>query len=204
MDTAQGVGLVLVAGLVVFAVGAVRWRMAYQAPLEQALPVVHAEAGRWRWISAWMIVAMFFTPAGLLGLASLPVVEGTYALMAAAVYGVGAVCWIASLSFRITVHSWAAERTSDTGVIPDGFDALSQWAGLLYTAHMASAYAAFAVLGVAVLAADHFAPWVGWLGIGGGVAFLAGFVATRFAGPFNPPFWAHTYTTLIGVLLLLQ
>jgi hypothetical protein len=34
-----------------------------------------------------------------------------------------------------------------------------------------------------------------------GLAFLAGFVGTRFAGPFNPPLWAHTYTALISVVL---
>lgn len=28
-------------------------------------------------------------------------------------------------------------------------------------------------------------------------------VATRFAGPFNPPFWAHLYTGAVGVTLLL-
>jgi hypothetical protein len=29
-------------------------------------------------------------------------------------------------------------------------------------------------------------------------------VATRFAGPFNPPFWAHLYTGTVGLFVLLQ
>jgi hypothetical protein len=74
--------------------------------------------------------------------------------------------------------------------------------GSLYAVHMASAYAAFAILGAAVLAAGWLPVWVGWLGVGWGLVFLAGFVVTRFAGPFNPPFWAHTYTALVGAMLL--
>jgi hypothetical protein len=32
---------------------------------------------------------------------------------------------------------------------------------------------------------------------------LAGFILTRFAGPFNPPILAHSYTAVVGVVLLL-
>jgi hypothetical protein len=95
---------------------------------------------------------------------------------------------------RAWIHLW---------MIPAVFPPLDRWAGSLYAVHMASAYAASAVIGWAVLLAGELASWVGWLGIVGGLGFLAGFVATRFAGPFNPPFWAHTYTGALGVLLLL-
>jgi len=58
-------------------------------------------------------------------------------------------------------------------------------------------------IGAAVL--DAGGPgWLGWRGIGLGAAFLAGFAGTRFAGPFNPPFLAHTYTAVHGVWLLTQ
>ena len=147
---------------------------------------------------------MFATSAGLFGLV---VVTGdgaaaALAAMAAVVFTVGAVCWIVSLAFRLTVVPWAAERTVADGDPPEGFAALDRWAGSLYVVHMASAYAAFTILGAAVLAAGWLPGWVGWLGVGWGLAFLAGFAGTPFAGPFNPPFWAHTYTALIGVLLL--
>lgn len=45
--------------------------------------------------------------------------------------------------------------------------------------------------------------WAGWVGIVGGMVSAAGFLATRREGPFNPPFWAHLYTALLRVLLLL-
>lgn len=199
------VGVVLVAGLVVFLVGAGGWRMAYEKPLHEALPIFHHDRRRRAWIHAWMIPAMFITPAGLFGLIvvlSDDEAAAVLATMAAVVFAIGAVCWIVSLVFRLTVTPWAAERTVADGEPPDGFAALDSWSGSLYVVHMAASYAAFAALGAAVLAQGTLPSWAGWLGVGWGLAFLAGFVGTRFAGPFNPPAWAHTYPALIGVMLL--
>jgi hypothetical protein len=198
------VGIVLVAGLVVFFVGAAGWRAAYDRPLRETLPVIHTDRRRRAWIHVWMIPAMFLTSAGVLGLAGV-VADGlaaTLVLMAGAAYALGAVCWIASLAFRLTVVPWGAERAVEAGEPPDGFPALDGWAGSLYVVHMASAYVVFAALGAAVLVDDLLPRWVGWTGIVWGLGFLAGFVATRFEGPFNPPIWAHLYTFLIGVMLL--
>jgi hypothetical protein len=200
------VGGVLVAGLVIFLVGAGRWRLDYQRPLEEALPLFHGDHRRWTWIHVWMVAAMPVTFAGLAGVAVL--LDGptarVLAAMAAAVYVAGGVCWLASLAFRLTVVPWAAERTVSVGDVPDGFAAYDRWAGALYCVHMLTAYAASAVLGTAVLVSDALPTWLGWAGVGWGLAFAAGLVATRFAGPFNPPFWAHLYTATVGVVLLLQ
>jgi hypothetical protein len=198
------VGITLVAGLIVFFIGAAGWRLAYEQPLVEALRAIHADRFRRAWIHLWMIAAMFLTTAGLCGLV---VVIGAgraeaLATMGAAVFALGAVCWIVSLAFRLTVVPWAAEHTVTHGHPPAGFAVLDGWSGSLYVVHMASAYAAFAILGAAVLAAGVLPGWVGWVGVGVGLGFLAGFVATRFSGPFNPPIWAHTYSGLIGVVLL--
>lgn len=203
----QGAGLiggVLVAGLVIFLVGAVAWRLDYQRPLQEALPVIHRDRGRRAWIHVWMIVALVVTPAGLVGL-TLVMEQPTAVVlagMATAVYGAGGICWIVSLAFRLTVVPWAAERAV-AGQLPDGFAAYDQWAGALYVIHMLTAYVGSAVLGMAVLASDGLPMWLGWAGVLWGLAFAVGFVATRFAGPFNPPFWAHLYTATVGLVLLL-
>jgi hypothetical protein len=108
MDARSLVGAALVAGLVIFMVGAVRWKLAYDQPFEQALPIVHADRRRRVWIHVWMIIAMLVTPAGLAGLATLPA-DGTgraLAAMAAAVYAIGAAAWVVSLVFRLTVGAW--------------------------------------------------------------------------------------------------
>jgi hypothetical protein len=90
------------------------------------------------------------------------------------------------------------------GAPPEQFVAFDAWATSLYTIHMLSAYASFVLLGAAVLAAGDLPAWLGWLGVGWGVVFVAGFVgvADRFGAPFYPPFWAHAYTGVLGVVLL--
>lgn len=105
MDDGVLIGGVLVAGLVIFLVGAVAWRLDYQRPLPEALPVIHRDRGRRAWIHTWMIVALLMTPAGLVGL-TLALEEPTATVlagMATAVYGAGGICWIVSLTFRLTV-----------------------------------------------------------------------------------------------------
>jgi hypothetical protein len=200
------VGAVLVAGLVVFMVGAVAWRLEYERPLADSLPLIHHDRRRRTWIHLWMIPALFLTPAGLAGFTALldSPIEEVAALMAAVVYAIGSVCFIVSLAFRLTVVPWAAEHTTAAGSPPDAFGPFNSWASALYVIYMSSAYAAFAALGVAVLASADLPRWLGWLGVAWGVGFLAGFVATRFAGMFNPPFWAHAYTGVLGVVLLVS
>lgn len=193
MDSRDLVGVVLVAGLVIFIIGAARWRLSYEGPAEKSLPLVHADKRRRAWIHVWMLVAAFVTPAGLAGLATLPE-AGAFAAMAAAVYAIGSAVWVLSLTFRLTVVQWAAERTATTGEVPELFPPFDAWAGSLYVFQMVASYVSFALLGGAVLAGDLAPTWVGWLGVGWGVLFLAGFALTRFAGPFSPPFWAHAYT----------
>jgi len=204
VDGAVLIGGVLVAGLVLFLVGAVAWRLEYQQPLQEALSAIHRDRGRRAWIHTWMIVALFVTPAGLVGL-TLALGEPTATVlagMATAVYGAGGLCWIVSLAFRLTVVPWAAEQAT-AGQVPEGFAAYDQWAGALYVVHMLTAYVGSAVLGMAVLASDALPAWLGWAGVLWGLAFAVGFVATRFAGPFNPPFLAHLYTGTVGLVLLL-
>ena len=205
MDSAVLVGAVLAAGLVIFLVGAFAWRLDYQRPLQESLPIIHRDRRRRAWIHTWMIVALVVTPAGLAGL-TVALEDPTatvLAAMATAVYLSGGVCWIASLAFRLSVVPWAAERTITLGQVPDGFAAYDRWAGALYGVHMLTAYLGSAVLGVAALVSNELPTWLGWIGVVWGLAFAAGLVATRFSGPFNPPFWAHLYTGMVGVVLLL-
>lgn len=204
MEAHLVVGTTLVTGFVVFGIGAGSWRMAYEQPMVTALRVIHTDRRRRVWIHAWMIPANFLTTAGVGALVLLvddPVAR-VWALMAAVVYGLGAVCWVLSLAFRLTVVPWAAETVVQGDAPPASFTALDAWAGSMYVVHMCSAYVSSALLGVGLLVDGATAPWVGWAGIGFGAGWLAGFVATRFAGPFNPPFWAHLYTATLGVVLL--
>jgi hypothetical protein len=200
------VGGDLVAGLAIFLVGAGAWRLEYQRPPQESLPAIHRDRRRWAWIHVWMVAGVLVTFAGLAGLAVIlddPTAR-LLAAMATAVYVSGGICWIASLAFRLTVVPWAAEQAVHVGDAPDGFTAYDRWAGALYCVHMLTAYVASAVLGIAVLVSDALPLWLGWAGVAWGFAFASGLVATRFAGPFNPPFWAHLFTGALGVSLLLH
>lgn len=205
MEPETVAGATLVAGAVLFLTGAVAWRMPYQQPHAESLPVMHADRRRLQWIHGWMLLAMFVTPAGLVALVLAPPMRPAQGLaaMASAVYGLGAVCWIVSLVFRLTVVPWAAQRTVERRSPPDGFAAFDAWAGMLYAVHMVAAYLAFALVGLAVIAAAGLPTWLGWVGIGWGTGLLAGLLLTRFSGPFNPPILAHTYTAMVGVVLLI-
>jgi hypothetical protein len=199
------VGWTLVTGFVTFLTGAAGWRMAYEQPLEESLRVVAGDRRRRAWIHLWMIAGVFVTSAGVAGVLLMVRADETaivVAVMAVVAYLLGAISWIASLAFGLTVVPWAAERTVADGRVPEPFPALDAWAGSLYVVHMASAYVSFALLGLAVLAADVLAPWVGWTGVILGLGSLAGFVATRAAGPFNPPILAHLYPLILGIAVL--
>jgi hypothetical protein len=206
VTSSQLVGGVLVAGLVLFLVGASAWRLGYERPPEEALPLIHRDRRRRAWIHSWMVAALVVTPAGLAGLtAGLADPDATVlAAMATAGYLIGAVCLVVSLAFRLTVVTRAAEETATSGQAPEWFAPFDAWAGSLYVVHMLTAYVGSAVLGCAVLASEALPAWLGWSGVVWGLAFAAGFVATRFAGPFNPPFWAHVYTGAVGVVLLVD
>lgn len=207
MDAGTVTGWTLVAGLVVFLVGAVRWRIDYEGPTEDTLPLIHADRRRRTWIHLWMIAAMFVTPAGLAGYSASvePGASQSAAWAATLVYAVGAAAFVVSLTFGLTVTPWAAERAVTDGAPPDVYGALAAWAGTLHLVHMFSAYAAFVVLGAAVLADDGLPAWPGWLGLVWGLlSALLLAAGGRFRYVVQPPFWAHTVTAALGVALLLD
>jgi hypothetical protein len=162
MQVQDAVGLTLISGLLAFLIGAGAWRLRYEQPMPQVLQVIHDDRRRRAWIHLWMVPAMFVTTAGVGGYAVMTGAGSTaaaFAVMASMVYAMGAVCWVVSLAFRLTVVPWAAEHAVNHGNPPAGFVALDRWAGALYVMHMASAYAAFALLGAAALLGHDLPPW---------------------------------------------
>ena len=194
------VGWVLVAGFVAFMVGAGGWRVEYEQQMDRALPLMHADRGRLRWIHRWMVVAMFLTVAGLGGLVILADDAGV--AVAVTGYAVGALAWVGTLLFRLGVGEWAAEETDRSGAVPAIYPPMARSAGYGHFVHMTSAYASAILLGWSLSGSDLIPGWLTWAGPIWGAVLLAMFLVPRTRFVAAPPFWAHVFTFAIGLSLL--
>jgi hypothetical protein len=192
--------LLLIAGFVVFMAGAAGWKMTYQAPLAERLPVLHTDRSRLRWIHSSMLVAMVLTPAGVAAAAA---VSGHPAAWAGAVaYGLGAVLWMQQLAFRLTVQERVAAAVADGAPVPQWYLAIERWSALGHRVHMLASYASAVPLAWGLVAAELIPGWLGWAGAVWGVAWAAGYGYPRIRFVFEPPFWAHLFTFAVGIALL--
>jgi hypothetical protein len=200
---ARPVGWLLCAGFALFMVGAVLWRMSFQAPLlSDQLKSVASHPGIWTWIHVWMATGVLVTTAGLAVWVELQRQAGERLAtpIAFTLYLLGALFWLVAIALRLTVQRWASGQALQ-GAIPDVYPSIHRLSGVLYAAHMLLSYVSFAVLGAGVLRSGILGRGVGWTGLAGGGAFALGFVALR-GGPFAPPFLAHVYTLVLGFKLL--
>lgn len=202
MGTQTLIGWLLVAGLVVFTVGAGRWRLEYEQPMELSLPLKASDTGRLRWIHYWMMVGVGLTSAGVASFAMFT--QSPWGAAAAVLFAIGATAWLIAITFRLTVGEWAAAETVSTGMVPSLYPALSRWSGGLHALHMVTAYVSAIPLGWVVVEADLGPAWFGWAGLGWGATFAIGFVATRGGALFSPPIMAHLFTGALGLTLLLS
>jgi hypothetical protein len=183
-------------------VGAARWRLAYEQPLEISLPLKAWEAGRLRWIHSWMLVGIVLSSAGVAALAMFT--QSPWGAAAAVVFAMGATSMLVAIAFRMSVGEWAATETVATGSVPHLYPALSVWAGGLHAIHMVTAYASAIPLGWVIVETDIAPAWVGWIGMVWGAVYAIGFVLTRGSAVFAPPFQAHLFTGVLGLTLLLS
>lgn len=195
-----GVAWLLIGGFVAFMIGAVRWRVEYEGPLDEALPIAFADRGRLRWIHRWMLVAMVATSSGIAGIAWRTVDAG--AAVAAASYGLGAGLWMLALLFRLTVGEWAAERAVSTGVVPDLYPPLARMFGLAHGVHMLTAFMSAVPLAWSVYGTGLIAAGLAWAVSVWAAVMTALFLVPRTRFVASPPFWAHTWTLAVGIALL--
>jgi hypothetical protein len=190
----------LIAGFGVFMAGAAAWKLGYQAPVSERMPLLHADRLRLRWIHSSMLVAMVLTPAGIAAAAG---VAGHPAVWAAAMaYGVGAVPWVLQLTYRLTVQERVAATVADGAAVPDWYLATESWAALGHRVHMLVSYASAVPLAWGMAEVGLIPTWLAWVGAVWGVAMVAGYTIPRIRFAFEPPFWAHLFTFAVGIALL--
>lgn len=138
----QTVGTLLIAGFVVFLVGAGGWKGDYQRSLPEALVAIAKSLRRWRWIHAWMMAGVATNTAGLAALAVLLADSGdlVYGTFGFALFAVGGTVWLVAVAWRLTALVVAARETERTGTVPAGTEGWSEWFGVIHSVHLVSAY----------------------------------------------------------------
>jgi hypothetical protein len=203
-NEARSCGWLLVAGFVVFLLGAVFWRYAFQGPiLAETLRSVGAENSRWLWIHAWIAAGSVLTAVGLSQWVEIQRAAGERLRTPAAVtlYVLGVALWLVGIGIRVTIQTWAADEVLAGRGVPAMYAAIHRLAGVLYAAFMILSYVASAVLGLGILRSGVLSASTGFVGLVGGALFTLGFIVVR-GGPFAPPIMALLYTLWLGVALL--
>jgi hypothetical protein len=197
-------GWMLVAGPIVFLVGAVMWRPAeFQAPaLADVLRAIAHRRASWLWIHCWMAAGVVVTTAGLAVWTELQRARGERLAtpVGFVIFVVGAVPWLLAMALRVTIQAWAAAKAVN-GEVPATYPSIHQFAGVLHAVHMVLSYLSASALGAGLLRSGMLPAAAGWAGVIGGGVFAAGFVAAS-GGPWGMPILAHSYTCAIGVLIL--
>ena len=196
-------GVLLIAGWVIFWVGASAWFLG-RPPLLERLELIASHRAAWYWINGSFLVSVTLTVLGFGAFTSVLRGAGDRLLseLGLLAYVFGALLWIISLAFRLTLEVWAAQEAGKSGVIPVGFEAWRQWAGVLFAIHMVLAYLSVAAYGGALLGTGLLARWLGWTAIVFGLAGVLGFgLQFRF---FQRPLMIPLVPGVIGIFLLLR
>jgi hypothetical protein len=121
-----------------------------------------------------------------------------FSLLGLLAFAFGAVFWVISLAFRLSIDPWAAQETAKTAVIPEFYVPLTCWTGVLFVIYTVLAFSGLVAYGGAILATPVPPQWVGRLSIVYGLAGLGLLGITKDA----PPFLHYLIPMLIGILLL--
>lgn len=197
--------IILLMGFVLFLIGAMFWKPAvYQQAPEAALPAIHKDKKRMRWIFCWMIAGVVTSAGGWLLLVPYSWKAGDHILvpLAALLFILGALLMVISIAFRLTVQEDAAEETHASGMVPPHYVSYQNWASLLYSLHMIFSYVSWLLMGISLLLTQVLPSAIGWVGVVGGIICSLGFVAFR-NGPFSPPIIAHVYAAVVGISIIM-
>jgi hypothetical protein len=194
----------LIAGLVVFLVGAAGWKPAeFDVSAAEGLRNMSAYRGRIQWVVAWMTCGMVLTTYGLASLRVLlerdqGAISSWWFLLP---FTVACVAMVAALFLlRTLVLRTPIDPTVE---IPTTVLAWRTASGVLFVIHAVLGYATWVGLGVVARSTDLLPNGLGWAGIVLGTGFALGFILMR-GGPFAPPFILHVFTAATGITMLLR
>lgn len=136
----------------------------------------HIATFRWLnllWTVAWIVQLLGF---GLFTRLLLSVDDESLAILPFLAVLVAAIIGVLHGTFHMTVESWASLEAARTGNTPEAYEPLIDWIGnsfrVAYILHLAATVG----FGWAILRARLLANWVGWVAIGWGILWLAGYL----------------------------
>ena len=202
--------VLLLGGALCFLVGAAiptRWMEVWFSSQERSMELIAAHRQAWSWINGLMIAAVILTTAGLTVLAA--VTSRPAIIAGAATYGIGSVWWVLVASYRSTASVWAADRLASTGRIPEAFEAVDGWMGLLFRLYVLMAYGSELAVGAGLLQTALVPSWSAWimvvLGIGGFLSQMPGTNRiSALRSVFEVPIVVHVAPALIAIALLVR
>jgi hypothetical protein len=171
-------------------------------PLKQQLLAIPAHLAQQQWSLSLFMTGLLVT---ILGFALFTILlrdagDRLFAVPALVALVLGGVCMVIYLAFPLGVDPLAAQTTASTGIVPDYYQAFSDWTNVLFVIYTLLAFVALACYGGAVLSSRMLPQWVGWLMI---LYSLAGLGFTSITAGNVPPFLQHLLPILLGILLLL-
>jgi hypothetical protein len=203
----RAAALLLIGGWITFWAGAVNpaaWRFFMSASSREFLEIVATHEVAWLWIAGSFAVGVLLTLTGLIVLGTTLRAAGdrVWSELGQAAFLFGSILWLASISFRATATISAAKNTVASGVVPEWFEPLRAWSGMLFAIYMVLAYLAIAAYGKALLATDLAPHWVARTHLIFGLLGAVGFVSR--IPMFNPPLMIHLLPGILGVVLLVR
>lgn len=175
--------VLLVGSFAVFAAGATPPALGgvWNAPLEAGLEWIANYPGRWAFSAIAFIFSLILCVAGLAIFNDFLQARPAQILSKIGFYTflIGALLWIISMGFRLSVIPWAAQILAETSSLPDAFEPLRLLETKLHDIFMVSTFLASSVYGLALLASPKFASGLGWFSVVYGLGAAALFVISR-------------------------
>jgi hypothetical protein len=206
-DPAAIAGILLVAGAVLFLIGAGNPHLyrAWTGPRPVYLQVIREHPIAWWFTNVLFIAGTVLIVAGAGTLPGLATGGGAAWLDATAMaIALAGVLWILSLVYRLAVEPWTARAASDGDTAGPSSaaapDPLELWSGGLFVAFTLVGGMAMAALGIGIVATGIAAPLVGWVSVAIGLIAVAGLLITGDM----PPFVLYLPSLVLGLALLLH
>lgn len=169
-------------------------------PPREWLRLVHKHPRPWRWATIAFMCAALATPVGLALLSMLLRSAGDPGFSAAGLltFAAGTILWVIVLAARLSIDPWAGRELAATSAVPNMYEPISQWNGVLFAIFTILAFGGMTAFGAAILATSLLPHWLGWSAIIYSVLGLAQFALTRD----SLPALHSTLPLMVGIVLL--